>query len=613
MPPDQIPEGLLNLARRHRSSIEHLRVVISDDANDAGGAGDDGTNSNNNTNNNTNGCKIISNSERDENKHNEMSETGVIHNYQKNMTQRTPKNKKRKYLVLISFSSSKAATLFVQNLNGKPYNSFERDVIASVHHVAKLENDYEEDDNTNGDTDTDTTNTVTANNNSDNGNQSQQQQQKSLSRTFFNPTGVIHKRPSSTSSLTRSISSEKQNCPVCLEPMENYHHTNNNNKKDSSLSSSPSPSSPLSSPSSSSIFTTVCNHSFHTECLLQCQDSPCPVCRYDHSGLNDTLSQCYLCGTTENIHVCLICGVASCWNNRHHTQPPSSSQWGSSSGTSASRNSNTANRNNRHDLDFMGNDSNNDDIDLIKSNNHTFRSNSARSNSFSNKDDHNDKKRNNNLPNSCDPRGHAKTHYDETLHAYALDTETQHVWDFAGQGYVHRLIENVDDGKIVEVSDPRSAAMERSTIPELSDTQEGEVVHRKLEGYANQYHTLLKSQLQEQRIYYESIMDHIRHEHARKNHHSHTASELISALKQDRNQLQQRCVVLQKKRDKVKKDVVFLKNMNESLEANKEPLQREIMVLQKKRRESEESRHRRLLQLQDKLQSLMLELESGFS
>ena len=29
--------------------------------------------------------------------------------------------------------------------------------------------------------------------------------------------------------------------------------------------------------------------------------------------------------------------------------------------------------------------------------------------------------------------GHALQHYQETLHAYALDTETQHVWDFAGK------------------------------------------------------------------------------------------------------------------------------------------------------------------------------------
>ena len=39
-------------------------------------------------------------------------------------------------------------------------------------------------------------------------------------------------------------------------------------------------------------------------------------------------------------------------------------------------------------------------------------------------------------------RGHAKRHYEESLHAYALEMDTQQVWDFAGDGHVHRLIVN---------------------------------------------------------------------------------------------------------------------------------------------------------------------------
>ncbi len=94
-------------------------------------------------------------------------------------------------------------------------------------------------------------------------------------------------------------------------------------------------------------------------------------------------------------------------------------------------------------------------------------------------------------------------HYEETLHAYALDTETQHVFDFAGGGYVHRLLQNMEDGKIVEGTDPRVMEeaqieqllgrdnaeedglsplwwLERSTIPTYSSSAEDvEAVHRK--------------------------------------------------------------------------------------------------------------------------------------
>lgn len=50
--------------------------------------------------------------------------------------------------------------------------------------------------------------------------------------------------------------------------------------------------------------------------------------------------------------------------------------------------------------------------------------------------------------------------------------ETQQVWDFAGDGFVHRLIHNKADGKLVEVSDPGQTSEERPQMPaRLSDIQ----------------------------------------------------------------------------------------------------------------------------------------------
>lgn len=47
--------------------------------------------------------------------------------------------------------------------------------------------------------------------------------------------------------------------------------------------------------------------------------------------------------------------------------------------------------------------------------------------------------------------GHAHSHFINTSHLYALELETQRVWDYAGDGYVHRLIRNKADGKVVEL------------------------------------------------------------------------------------------------------------------------------------------------------------------
>ena len=54
-------------------------------------------------------------------------------------------------------------------------------------------------------------------------------------------------------------------------------------------------------------------------------------------------------------------------------------------------------------------------------------------------------------------QGHAQRHFSETGHLYSLELETQRVWDYAGDGYVHRLIQNKADGKLVELPSASSA------------------------------------------------------------------------------------------------------------------------------------------------------------
>ena len=48
-------------------------------------------------------------------------------------------------------------------------------------------------------------------------------------------------------------------------------------------------------------------------------------------------------------------------------------------------------------------------------------------------------------------RAHAQAHYQNTTHLYALELEAQRVWNYARDGYAHRLIQNKVDGKPVEL------------------------------------------------------------------------------------------------------------------------------------------------------------------
>ena len=53
-------------------------------------------------------------------------------------------------------------------------------------------------------------------------------------------------------------------------------------------------------------------------------------------------------------------------------------------------------------------------------------------------------------------------HNAATDHSFAMELDTQRVWDYTGDGYVHRLMTNQQDGKIVEF--PNAAASSASAL-----------------------------------------------------------------------------------------------------------------------------------------------------
>jgi BRCA1-associated protein len=578
VPPNQVPEGILNLARSHRPWIDHVRIVIAENEDDddgdeqqqqAGGGssrkGDDEEKQNDEATTTTNltlrpspnasamesAASILAEEQIQQRTAAAATATVVVTDVDRHADTRSRnkeeqhQSRERTYLVLIELCSEEAADVLVEDLHGQPYTSLDETVTCSVHHVVALQG-------------------VAG---------------VSLMSPFFAPhtaaavmgTTSLELLPSASQNLSSNSSpspdaaigfvahsphatgkivlSEDYNCAVCLEHMD--------------LDTRPSTSSDASA-QHTSILTTVCNHSFHMDCLLQWQDSPCPVCRYDHSGLNETLSQCHVCGTTENNYVCLICGVVSCGDSAVAAAVAARQSFGLAECRSDDTLETAASQQQHHRI-------------LLSS-------------------------------------SHARTHYDETLHAYALNTETQHVWDFAGQGYVHRLLQNKEDGKLVEVNDPsNTTSQERSLSPGLTEAQEGEVVHRKLEGFASQYYTLLKSQLEQQRIYYEGRLEEIRRDYSDTRKQRVGTTDLIAALKQESHQLSKRLSSVQTKCCRVQDDVGFIKSLNESLEANREPLRRQVEKAQRDRMETRKMFEECLPPLQEKVTRLMLQLESSSS
>jgi len=106
---------------------------------------------------------------------------------------------------------------------------------------------------------------------------------------------------------------------------------------------------------------------------------------------------------------------------------------------------------------------------------------------------------------------HAFAHYEQTSHAFAMDIVTQHVWDYAGDGYVHRLIQNKSDGKLVELPSARHNNIDDSKRTQQAQQREkdGEdfPFTQKMEQVGIEYTALLTSQLDSQRMYFEEQVD----------------------------------------------------------------------------------------------------------
>ena len=203
-------------------------------------------------------------------------------------------------------------------------------------------------------------------------------------------------------------------CPLCLDPIISTHSASPSPSPTPTpfrasprvsprvspltlpgrhMASSSSSSSLVSSASSSSqprgYFSTCCRHHFHIDCVLKLQEPQCPVCRFQHDSTSSMVSQCSTCG----------------WRGRQYNQNQSM-PFSSASAPFTSLSAGTG-----AVPPSSGNDS---DLWMCMVCGYVG---CGRSNNF-----------------------HIFSHYKETMHAYVLNLDSKRVWDFAGGGYVHRLV-----------------------------------------------------------------------------------------------------------------------------------------------------------------------------
>ena len=225
-------------------------------------------------------------------------------------------------------------------------------------------------------------------------------------------------------------------------------------------------------------------------------------------------------------------------------------------------------------------------------------------------------------------RAHAHAHYQLTTHVYALELETQRVWDYAGDAYVHRLIQNRADGKLVELPSASisSTAMggERGLGPGPADAMAAE----KVEAIGIEYSYLLTSQLDSQRAYYEEqtavLHDklseaQVQLERAARDVEQYKAGHEASVAR-IKAETEARAAQIQKERDKAEKRAEkaievarkFEKELREEKMVN-EGLLKNLAVYRERSEGVEEERKKlmdKMADLEDQLRDVMFFLET---
>ncbi|KAM0882258.1 hypothetical protein ACQ4PT_032427 [Festuca glaucescens] len=104
--------------------------------------------------------------------------------------------------------------------------------------------------------------------------------------------------------------------------------------------------------------------------------------------------------------------------------------------------------------------------------------------------------------------GHSIRHWNDTQHCYSLDLETQRVWDYVGDSYVHRLNHSKSDAKHAKFRSKCEYSGDSCVNCSCNDDSDmgGVMFSSKTDTIVDEYNRLLASQLETQREYYEALL-----------------------------------------------------------------------------------------------------------
>lgn len=202
--------------------------------------------------------------------------------------------------------------------------------------------------------------------------------------------------------------------------------------------------------------------------------------------------------------------------------------------------------------------------------------------------------------------GHAYNHFQDTAHTFAMQLGSNRVWDYVGENYVHRLVMNKMDGKLVEVG--RGAWVDGGSLAMQDD---------KFESLSLEYTYLLTNQLESQREYFENKMKIIESAKEKQlqelnmrvkemSESRENNSSVVLSCTKDKHVMEKRCNLLSTKLTKVQSCLEEEKEMNQSLRQNQQEWQTKVIQLEGRLTAKETES----VELREQLRDIMFYLEA---
>ncbi|XP_014662426.1 PREDICTED: BRCA1-associated protein-like [Priapulus caudatus] len=202
-------------------------------------------------------------------------------------------------------------------------------------------------------------------------------------------------------------------------------------------------------------------------------------------------------------------------------------------------------------------------------------------------------------------QAHAFRHFGETQHTYSMQLGANRVWDYVGDNYVHRLLQNKTDGKLVQ----------------YEARGESDLQDEKLDSITLEYTYLLTSQLESQRLYFEDKMslierdayDRIAELESRAKSVVEECEKLqqrVNTLSKEKQGLDKKNTNLLTKFNKVMAELQEEKEMNKFLRENQQQWQDKVTRLDYQMRSMSLERDTEIADLKEQLRDVMFYLEA---